>query len=159
MNGNVMMAPNKIRNAENFLDDCCQKFTASADDGDINIVLFSMLQPSGMDDYRIKLEDEALLSKYSSIHAVVLSDAAMRHQRHQPNTQLGLENSFNYVIRNICPRSSITEQQLSSAISCIHHSTDEARTWFQDNLQLVDNLGKLAFRLRWLELFNSTEKN
>lgn len=154
MGGDLKIAPNKISNAKKFLDECRQKFAEAAEEGDINIVLFSMQEPFGMDDYRIKLEDEDLLSGYDSIHAVVLSDAAMRHQRHQASFPGGLENSFNYVVRNLRSGSSITDEQLSSVLSCIHHATDDAKAWFQDQLIAKDLLFKIALSPQRLKNFN-----
>lgn len=154
MKGNAKMVPNKISNAKKFLDECRQKFEEAADEGDINIVLFSMDKPFGMDDYRIKLEDEDLLSKYDSIHAVVLSDAAMRHQRDQANLPRGLENSFNYVVRNLRFDSSIINDQLSSVLSCLNHTTDDATAWFKEQLIGKDPLFQFALSPQRLERFN-----
>jgi len=154
MGGNLNVVPNKILNVNKFIDECEKKFAESSEVGDINIVLFSMQDPCGMDDYRIKLEDEKLLSGYSLIHAVVLSNAAMRHQRNQSSSAGGLEKSFNYVIKNLHSDSSITNEQLSSAISCIHHETDEARAWFEEQIRGQDALFVFALAPQRLKHFN-----
>lgn len=146
MGQSVNVAPNRISNAEKFINECANKFAESAEAGDVNIVIFSMLEPNGMDDYRIKVI-EGLLKGYNSIHAVILSDVAMRHQRHQLNDNYGFENCFNYVMKNINSQSSITSEQLESALTCIPHNTGEANAWLaRQNNQILP-------RLKWLKIY------
>lgn len=56
MGNDLNVVPNKLLNFKKFLGECEDKFNESAEDGDINIALFSMLELDWMDDYRIKVE-------------------------------------------------------------------------------------------------------
>ncbi|WP_159817811.1 hypothetical protein [Colwellia sp. 20A7] len=106
-----------------------------------------------MDDYRIKIEDEGLLSEYSLIHAIVLSDTAERHQRNQDNFLGGFQNCFNYIIPNIKHTSSITPEQLQLAVSCVPNHTVQAKAWYNTQIKNNDPISTMVKGIKRLELF------
>tara|TARA_R110000796_G_scaffold2159_8_gene8676 strand:+ start:10825 stop:11703 length:879 start_codon:yes stop_codon:yes gene_type:complete len=155
MGNDLNVDPNKLLNFKKFLGECKDKFNESAENGDINIVLFSMLELDWMDDYRVKIEDEGLLSEYSSIHAVVLSDCARRHHRGQERFRSGFQSCFNYIVPNIKHTSAITPEQLKLAVSCIPNHTNEAKAWYSELVKEDDPIGIMVKGFQRLELFNN----
>jgi hypothetical protein len=159
MGNDLNVVPNKLLNFHKFLEGCEDKFAESAEDGDINIVLFSMLELDGMDDYRVKIEDEGLLSQYNSIHAVVLSDSARRHNRGQDRFCSGFQNCFNYIVPNIKDTSAITLEQLKLAISCIPNHTNEAQAWYKGQVNDDDSISIVLKGIKRLKLFNEISRH
>jgi len=154
MGDDLNVVPNKLLNFKKFLSECEEKFNESAENGDINIALFSMLELDWMDDYRVKIEDEGLLSEYNSIHAVVLSDSARRHQRGQERFCSGFQNCFNYIVPNIKHASTITPEQLKLAVSCIPNHTNKAKAWYSELVKEDDPIGIMVKGIQRLKLFN-----
>lgn len=154
MGNELNVTPNKVLNLKDFLIDCKEKFEESAEEGDINIVLFSMLDLAWMDDYRIKIEDEGLLSEFDSIHAVVLSNAAYHHKREQKRFPSGFQNCFNYIAVNTNQVSSFSSKQLGLALSCIPNQTKEAKAWFGELVKDDEPIGTIVKGIQRLKLFH-----
>lgn len=153
MSGNMDVVPNKILTLRERLDECESKFKESSDEGDVNFVLFSMLDLDWLDSYRIKLEDENQLSGYKKIHAVILSGAAHYHQR-ETNVFIGdFGRSFNYVIANGHSSGDLPRSTLEMTLDTIPHQTKEAKAWYLEQVKNDDPIGIGVKSIQRLKLF------
>ncbi|WP_299769717.1 hypothetical protein [uncultured Pseudoteredinibacter sp.] len=151
--GDMQLKPNKILNFRDLITDCEQKFCVSAGGDDFNIVLFSMLELSWMDDYLLKVVDENNLTKSKNIHAIVLSNAALKHRKSKDCNKLGLDNCLNYIAFN---SNLVNITEAKHIKQCIPNQTDEFDAWWSTVKAGRGNIDIVVRRKQALSLFYNT---
>lgn len=153
MGGDLDISPNKVLNLYDFLKDCQLKFLASSESGDLNVVFFSMLEPSWLDDYRIKLEDEDALSGFDLIHAVVISNAALVHSRDAGSHALGMESCFSYIVANKSVSGFLETEKLRILDSAIPNETHQVNRWHRRFCEGADSIGAVLSHINKIKIY------